>query len=95
MVPVFDKFKDSGFIIVGIAGEFKDTNRLVAHLEREKYPWINLVEIDYKHGIWDKYNISNSAGMTLLVDRQGQILAINPTAAEVAKKLDKLLDDQN
>lgn len=91
MIPVYQEFKKFGFTIIGVAGEFKNTDRLVQHLEKEKYPWINLVEIDYKHGIWDKYNISNSAGMTVLVDQQGRILAINPTDQEVRSKLAELL----
>ncbi len=91
MIPVYQEFKNSGFIIIGVAGEFKNTDRLVQHLEKEKYPWINLVEIDYKHGIWDKYNISNSGGMTVLVDQQGRILSINCNAEAVRAKLIEML----
>ncbi|MFA6126138.1 MAG: TlpA disulfide reductase family protein [Bacteroidales bacterium] len=91
MIPVYQEFKDSGFIIVGVAGEIENTDQLVKHLEKEKYPWINLVEIDYKHGIWDKYNISNSAGMTVLVDQEGRILSINTDAEAVRAKLIEML----
>jgi thiol-disulfide isomerase/thioredoxin len=94
MVPLYHEFKDSGFTIVGVAGEIENADQLVKHLDKEKYPWINLVEIDYKHGIWDKYNISNGAGLILLVDQQGQILAINPLAEEVRAKLVELLRTQ-
>lgn len=83
MIPVYEKFKDKGFTICGVAGEINNTDRMVKTIEKEKFPWINLVELDHKNHIWDKYGVSNSGGGTFLVDKDGTILAISPTADEV------------
>jgi len=83
MIPVYNEFKNNGFTIVGVAREFDNTNDLKQTLEREKFPWINLIELDNKNGIWNKYGIPTGVGKTFLVDMDGKILAINPTAEEV------------
>jgi alkyl hydroperoxide reductase subunit AhpC len=60
-------------------------------IEKEKFPWINLVELDHKNQIWERYGVTRSAGATFLIDKVGKILAIDPTAEEVRKILnDKL-----
>jgi len=87
MIPVYNEFKDSGFTIIGVAGEIDNTNQLIKTLEREKFPWINLVELNKQNGIWTKYGIPNDAGCTFLVDKDGTILAVSPTAEEVRKIL--------
>lgn len=89
MIPVYEKYKDKGFTIVGVAAEFKTKEPFKAAVKKDKYPWTNLIELDKQNGIWNKYNISASAGNTYLVDSKGIILAIHPKAEE----LDKILGD--
>ncbi len=60
-------------------------------VERDKYPWLNLVELNDSAHIWEHYGIKNAAGGTYLVDRNGIILAINPTADEVNALLEKVM----
>ena len=91
IAPVYNEFKDKGFTIVGIAAEFDDTDQLKAALKREKYPWLNLVELDGKNGIWAKYGLANQGGAKFLVDRHGTIIAVDPTAEELRKILTKQL----
>lgn len=88
MVPLYNEYKDKGFTIIGVAGEFKNTNTLTKFLEREKWPWINLVELDKQNNIWQKYGADNSGGAIFLIDQDGKILAKNPTAEEVRKELE-------
>ena len=83
MVPVYNEFKKSGFTILGVAREFDNTNQLKETLEREKFPLINLIELNNQNGIWNKYGIPTAGGGTFLVDKDGKILIINPTAEEV------------
>lgn len=92
MIPVYEKYKDKGFVIVGIAREYNDTERFKTAIEKDKYPWLNLIELDNKNDIWNKYNISNAAGCTYLIDKNGQILAINPTAEELDKILNEIYE---
>lgn len=91
MLPVYEEFKDKGFKVIGIAREFKTLNALHIALKREKYPWLNLVDLDDQYKVWNKYNISRQGGMILLVDAAGKILAVDPTAEEVRAILLKVL----
>lgn len=91
MIPVYEKYKDKGFTIVGVAAEFKTKEQFKAAVKKDKYPWTNLIELDKQNGIWNKYNISASAGNTYLVDSNGVILAIHPKAEELEKILSDIL----
>ncbi|RYG21261.1 MAG: TlpA family protein disulfide reductase [Chitinophagaceae bacterium] len=93
VVPIYKKYKDKGFTVVGIAREFKNTDALKSRLKKEEFNWLNLVELDDKAGIWNKYAISNGAGIQVLVDASGKILAVEPTAEEVEKLIKKKMDD--
>jgi thiol-disulfide isomerase/thioredoxin len=90
-IPVYEKYKSRGFVVLGVANEFKNTNAFKKAIEKDKYPWLNLIELDNKNRIWDKYNISNSGGSTFLVDSKGVILAIHPDAEELDKILEEVL----
>ena len=88
MVPIYNEYKNKGFTIVGVAGEFRNTDRLIKFFEKEKWPWLNLVELDEQNKIWQKYGVDGGGGGIFLIDKNGTILAINPTAEEVRKELE-------
>jgi thiol-disulfide isomerase/thioredoxin len=90
MIPVYETYKDKGFTIVGVARESEPTAGVNAE-KKDKYPWLNLIELKDKGKIWEKYGVGNSGGGRFLVDRNGIILAIDPTADEVKIILDKFL----
>ena len=91
MIPVYEKYKDKGFTIVGVAAEFKTKEQFKAAVKKDKYPWTNLIELDKQNGIWNKYNIDGGGGNTYLVDSNGVILAIHPKAEELEKILGDVL----
>lgn len=91
VIPLYQKYKNKGFIVIGVAAEFKNTDAFKIALEKDKYPWLNLIELDNKNDIWNKYNIAGSGGSTFLVDSNGKILAIHPDAEELENHLKKLL----
>ena len=90
MIPLYEKYKERGFTVVGVARESKreDMERALA---RDGYPWLNLLELQDEHKIWERYGVSRAGGITVLVDRDGTILAVHPTAEEVEKILQKKL----
>jgi len=92
IVPLYNEFKDKGFTVVGVAGEFKNTDRLVKFLKKEKLPWINLVELDRENKIWQKYNVDGSGGGVFLIDENGIIIAKDPTAKEIRMELESRLN---
>ncbi len=90
MIPIYEAYKDKGFTIVGIARE-RDLSAGVNAAKKDNYPWLNLIELNDKGKLWEKYGLGNSGGGTFLVDKNGKILAISPNANEVRKVLDELL----
>lgn len=91
LIPVYNKYKDRGFTVVGVAREYDNADAMKTAIRRDGYPWLNLLELDDRLGIWTKYGIGNAGGGRFLVDRDGKILAINPDAAQVEAILkDKL-----
>lgn len=91
MVPIYKKYHSDEFTIIGVAREFDNTNRLEKALQREQFPWKNLVDINDQHNIWRKYDIPFSGGGMFLIGIEGEILAINPTAKEVREVLNNRL----
>ncbi len=87
MIPVYEEFAPKGFVIVGIAREFGSADAAVKAVKKDGYPWLNLVEIDDANGIWAKYRCPNSGGRMFLVDADGVIVAVEPTAEEVREYL--------
>ncbi len=91
LLPIYNEFNGKGFTVVGVAAENDNTEAMKKRIEKEKWPWINLVELDHGNHIWDIYGISMSGGRTFLLDKQGVILSINPTPEEIRNKLVELL----
>ena len=90
MIPIYEKYKDRGFTVVGVAREDKRENMERA-LAQDGYPWLNLLELRDENKIWNKYGVNYAGGIIVLVDRDGTILAIHPTAEEVEKILQEKL----
>ena len=90
MIPVYETYKDRGFTIVGIARE-RNADDMKRAIAKDGYTWLNLIELNDGAHIWEQYGISNSGGTTVLVGRNGKILAVHPTAEEVKAILDREL----
>lgn len=88
---LYEKFKNQGFVIVGIAREFQNLAAVKNRIALEKYEWQNFVDIDDKLSIWNKYGINNGVGMMVVVDQQGKIIAIDPKANELEELLAKTI----
>jgi len=91
LIHVYEKWKDRGFTVVGVARESGSTGAMERSIERDGYPWLNLAEINDANGIWVMYRAANAGGRMVLVDPDGIIIAIDPTAAEVEDVLQKML----
>ena len=85
--PVYDKYKDNGFTILGVAGEHKTLDAYKNFMAKEQWEWQQLIELDKENKIWEKYNVINGGGGMFLIAGSGEILAVNPSAEEVASIL--------
>ena len=91
LIPVYEEFRDKGFVVVGIARERGSSSAAEAAVELEKYPWKNLVELNDAEKIWLKYGLGNVAGGEVLIDEEGTIVAVNPSVDEIRDFLAKKL----
>jgi len=91
LIPLYEEFHEKGFTVCGIANEFKDTDELKNLLEKEKFPWINLVELDGKTQIWLKYGVPG-AGRKIFVDDNGTILSIDPEIEQIREILNEKIN---
>lgn len=95
MRPVYEKYKHKGFEIVGVAGEYKNLKAYKNFMDKEQWPWKNLIELDRQNKIWEKYNVMNGGGGMFLIDSSGEILAVDPTAKDVEAILKEKLNNQS
>ena len=93
MIPLYEQYKDKGFVIIGVARETGNTQNMQAAIKKDGYKWLQLVELDDRANIWAKYGCNNAAGRRILLDAQGKIIAFDPTieqlTAEVEKRINK------
>ena len=82
LVPIYEKYKDAGFTVVGAAREYKESEWRKA-LAKDAYPWVNLIALGEDQAVWTLYGIPNAAGSRFLIGSDGIILKINPTPEEV------------
>jgi peroxiredoxin len=85
IISVYNEFKDKGFEVVGVAREVDDTDDMRKAVEKDGYPWPNLVELNDRAGIWRLYGVERAAGGVFAVGRDGTVLAIDPTLEELRK----------
>ena len=93
MIPLYDKYHNKGFQIIGVARESGSTKAMEKAVKQDGYKWPQLVELDDRANIWAKYGCNNAAGRRILLDAQGKIIAFDPTieqlTAEVEKRINK------
>lgn len=88
-IPLYNKYKDKGFTVVGVANELESEDMRLA-VKKDGYPWLNLLSLRGVGNIWERYGI-RGAGEVFLVDRDGTILAVGASAEEVEQILKERL----
>lgn len=56
-------------------------------IKQDQYPWLNLVELNDRQNLWNKYGAGNGGGIIVMVDREGTVIAVNPSTEEIRAKL--------
>lgn len=91
IIPIYEEFAPKGFTVVGIARESEGSAQTRKAVEHDGYPWMQCVEIDDKGQIWQRHGWRYAAGGQILLDKDGTILKLRPTAEEVRAILSERL----
>lgn len=86
---IYDEIKPKGFGVIAVIGGIEDEEQYYKAIQKYDYPWGMFMELQNKNQIWEKYNISKSGGSQFLIDRKGEIRAINPSTEEIKKILEE------
>ena len=92
LIPLYDSFSPLGFTVIGIGREFESDEAMRAAMVKDGIPWPSLAEINDCNMIWTLYGNPASPSRTVLVDRNGIILAIDPSPDELEHMLASLLE---
>ena len=92
LIPVYEQYKDKGFTVIGVAGEFNSLDDLHKAIETDGYPWIQLYDLDRAEGIWELYGIDGGGGGIFLIDSDGRIVEKVKDIASVKAYLQQHLD---
>ena len=90
LIPLYNKYKDRGFQIISFARETRKGAMEEAE-EREGYPWKSQVELNDRHQIWLRNGLGDAGGGGYLIDNDGTILAVYPSAGELEAILKRRL----
>ncbi len=91
MIPLYEKYRNQGFMVIGIARESGSTDAMEAAISKDGYEWPQLVELDDRANIWSQYGCINGAGRRILFNDEGEILAFDPTIEELTAEVEKYL----
>lgn len=74
LIPLYEKYRDRGMAVVGVAREYDSLDDMRAAVENDGYPWIQLYDLDGAEGIWNLYGLSTAGGGIFLIDSEGKII---------------------
>ena len=92
LVKLYDKYKDRGFEIVGVAFEM-DKDEWTKAIEADEMTWPNMSSLTYWQCTGAKLYLVNLIPHTVLLDRDGIIIARGLKPDGIDKKLEELLDN--
>ena len=85
--PLYEKYHNLGFEVIGIAREYSNKDKWLSALEEDASPWPNMVAMEDSHHIWTQYGCPDAAGRTLLIDKNGIIIKIDPSKEDIEQYL--------
>lgn len=88
LIPLYEKYRDRGMAVVGVAREYDSLDDMRAAVEKDGYPWIQLYDLDGAEGIWNLYGLSTAGGGIFLIDSEGKIIDKFDDTASIAAWLE-------
>lgn len=90
LIPLYEKYKDKGFVVIGIARE-DEVSRMTKAAEKDGYPWQNLIDLKDELNVWQKNGLGFAGGGMYLIDRDGTILSNSTEVDELEPHIRKAL----
>ena len=90
LISLYERYKDQGFTVVGIARE-EELSHMTRAAEKDGYPWENLIDLKDELKVWQQNGLGHSGGGMYLVDRDGTILSTSTEADELEPLIRKAL----
>lgn len=89
MIPIFEKYRDQGLNVVGVAREFKSADDLKTAVAEDNYPWPTLHDLDDRFKVFEKLGAVSSA--LFLLDPTGKIVASDYDISDIEPMIADLL----
>jgi thiol-disulfide isomerase/thioredoxin len=90
LIPLYEKYKNQGFIVIGIARE-EEASSMIKAAEKDGYPWENFLDLKDELKIWRKNGVSFAGGGMYLIDRDGIIISESTETDELEPLIRKAL----
>jgi peroxiredoxin len=88
---LYDELKDEGFDIVAVSLD-QDLDAVRDFLQEKKTPWVNLIGEETQQ-LAERYGVRAIPTM-MLVDAEGQVVAVAHKVSELAPQARKLLEKE-
>ena len=90
VLRIYNRFKEKGFEVLGVSLD-KDKAAWIKAIEDDKLPWTQISDLQFWNSPVVKQYGFNGIPFTVLVDRDGKILAKGLRGEELEKMLEKIL----
>ncbi|MDQ3191410.1 MAG: AhpC/TSA family protein [Bacteroidota bacterium] len=91
MVRLYNKYKDKGFTILGVSLD-KEKEAWAKAIEEDKLPWNQISDLQFWNSPVVKQYGFSGIPFTVLVDKEGKIIAKGLRGEELENKLEQLLN---
>lgn len=91
VVKMYDKYKEQGFEVLGVSLD-KTKDRWVKAIEADGLTWLHVSDLKgWANAVAQQYGVS-SIPHTILLDKEGRILARNLRGLQLEKKLEEIFE---
>lgn len=91
IAKLYDKYKDKDFEIIGISID-KNRGKWRSMIEGKGMPWLQFIDSNMSNPISNMYEVT-AIPHTVLIDENGEIIAVNLRGEELRKKIEGLLSE--
>ena len=85
---LYERNKDKDFTVVEVAREFRNDLRWRGDISKDGAEWTDLLAMEKDHSVGNAYGLERIAGGIFLIDKEGTVIKIDPTVAEIEALLD-------